>query len=224
MLQTACAAAAGSAQIARDLIAVKQFRASVTRNRSRLGAGNRWSGVTSQLLPPPGWYPDPSGEAASRWFDGREWTRHVSGVAPAPPNPAEAALAPSPIANPVPVAASPVALGVRLSADPRATARPWSTAPAARPEPALSDPILYWVMPVGRTWQAVVAPYLGLLAFFPFLGLIFGIAAIFIGIAALRLPSPDPRHGGRGRPILGMALGAVGALFWICVLVASLFS
>ena len=79
-------------------------------------------------------------------------------------------------------------------------------------------------MPVGRTWQAVVAPYLGLLAVIPFLGLIFGIAAIFVGMTALRLPSPDPRHGGRGRPILGMALGAIGALFWICVSVASLFS
>lgn len=34
--------------------------------------------------PPAGWYPDPSGEAAARWWDGTAWTEHVTGgVAPA---------------------------------------------------------------------------------------------------------------------------------------------
>ncbi|QWY84735.1 hypothetical protein SEA_YUNGMONEY_49 [Gordonia phage YungMoney] len=26
--------------------------------------------------PPPGWYADPDGAAAQRWWDGREWTEH----------------------------------------------------------------------------------------------------------------------------------------------------
>lgn len=28
-------------------------------------------------LPPPGWYPDPSGQAAHRWWDGSRWTDHL---------------------------------------------------------------------------------------------------------------------------------------------------
>ncbi len=31
-------------------------------------------------LPPPGWYPDPGGTYAARWFDGRGWTEQVMGV------------------------------------------------------------------------------------------------------------------------------------------------
>ena len=33
--------------------------------------------------PPPGWYPDPAGGAATRWWDGQGWTEHVQ--QPAPP-------------------------------------------------------------------------------------------------------------------------------------------
>jgi hypothetical protein len=29
--------------------------------------------------PPPGWHPDPSGQAAQRYWDGHQWTEHVSG-------------------------------------------------------------------------------------------------------------------------------------------------
>lgn len=28
-------------------------------------------------LPPAGWFPDPTGQATYRWWDGREWTPHV---------------------------------------------------------------------------------------------------------------------------------------------------
>ncbi|HEY5097961.1 MAG TPA: DUF2510 domain-containing protein, partial [Acidimicrobiales bacterium] len=34
---------------------------------------------TPQGGPPPGWYPDPSGERAWRWWDGARWTAHASG-------------------------------------------------------------------------------------------------------------------------------------------------
>lgn len=32
--------------------------------------------------PPPGWYPDPSGEKAWRWWDGYDWTAHASDPTP----------------------------------------------------------------------------------------------------------------------------------------------
>lgn len=33
---------------------------------------------------PPGWYPDPSGQPANRWWDGVQWTPHVQPWAPPP--------------------------------------------------------------------------------------------------------------------------------------------
>jgi uncharacterized RDD family membrane protein YckC len=36
-------------------------------------------------LPPPGWYPDPSGQLLQRWWDGVRWTEHVA--TPPPPSP-----------------------------------------------------------------------------------------------------------------------------------------
>lgn len=34
------------------------------------------------MSPPPGWYPDPSGQAGLRWWDGVAWTTSTSGAAP----------------------------------------------------------------------------------------------------------------------------------------------
>ncbi|NMD25613.1 MAG: DUF2510 domain-containing protein, partial [Actinobacteria bacterium] len=36
--------------------------------------------------PPAGWYPDPSGRAPFRYWDGARWTEHTDqGTAPSPP-------------------------------------------------------------------------------------------------------------------------------------------
>lgn len=34
--------------------------------------------------PPPGWYQDPTAQAALRWWDGSRWTGHTSVTAPQP--------------------------------------------------------------------------------------------------------------------------------------------
>ncbi|SFK87331.1 phospholipid scramblase-related protein [Geodermatophilus ruber] len=49
----------------------------------------------TQPPPPPGWYPDPAGSGATRWWDGQGWTDHV-GQAAAPPAPAVTAQAHGP--------------------------------------------------------------------------------------------------------------------------------
>ena len=40
--------------------------------------------AVTQPPPPPGWYPDPSGAAGTRWWDGQGWTEHVQQAAPPP--------------------------------------------------------------------------------------------------------------------------------------------
>lgn len=50
--------------------------------------------------PPPGWYPDPSGQAPFRYWDGTRWTEHTNQGAPAPVQPVQ--YAPQPGTPPVP--------------------------------------------------------------------------------------------------------------------------
>lgn len=42
---------------------------------------------SSPQLPPPGWYPDPTGQATHRWWSGTEWTNDVHTPAAAPTAP-----------------------------------------------------------------------------------------------------------------------------------------
>jgi hypothetical protein len=78
----------------------------------------------------------------------------------------------------------------------------------------------YWLLPVGRPWQAVVAPWVGFAGLFiPFLG----IAAIVLAVLALRLPK-DPHHRGRGRPIVAIVLGVITTGYWAGILGAALLS
>ena len=39
------------------------------------------------MATPAGWYPDPSGTAQQRYFDGQQWTEHYAGYASLPPPP-----------------------------------------------------------------------------------------------------------------------------------------
>lgn len=56
-------------------------------------------------MPEPGWYDDPTGESPQRWWDGEQWTEHVSG-APTPPPPGPGADPGATMAAPLPMPAA----------------------------------------------------------------------------------------------------------------------
>jgi len=85
-----------------------------------------------------GWYSDPQGLGALRYFDGAAWTQHV---------------APAPVAAATLVAGGPTPFG----------AQPYLAPPGLGADP--SDPV-HWVLPTGRTWQSVAAGYVALFAMF----------------------------------------------------------
>lgn len=70
---------------------------------------------------------------------------------------------------------------------------------------------LHYIVPVGRSWQSVTAPYLGLFSLVPIpvLSALVGGAAITLGVIALR-KAKSGGHG-TGRAIVAIVLGAIGA-------------
>jgi len=79
--------------------------------------------------PPPGWYPDPGGSSAHRWWNGAGWTESLQPVAAPPAAPVPVAV---PVATPVPVQPGEVPFGTprvpaaghaRLHASPTAARR-----------------------------------------------------------------------------------------------------
>jgi hypothetical protein len=71
---------------------------------------------------------------------------------------------------------------------------------------------LHYIVPIGRSWQSVLAPYLGLLSLapVPIIGQLLGAGGIVLGIIALR----RARTGGHGtgRAIVGIVLGSIGII------------
>jgi hypothetical protein len=95
--------------------------------------------------------------------------------------------------------------------------------PSARPRDQ-PDAVERMILPVGRPASAIAAGYLGLFAFFPFIGLIAGILAVIFGGLALQTLRRDPSLSGRGRAWFGIIAGAPLALLWGAVLLILLFT
>lgn len=94
------------------------------------------------------------------------------------------------------------------------------------PPPALTgkeDP-LYWVIPVGRPWQAIVAGYLGIACTIMWLlgpvGVVFGAASVAFGIAGLKVAERQ-RSGGQARSWFGVIAGALSIVASIWLITAS---
>ena len=89
----------------------------------------------------------------------------------------------------------------------------WQPAPD-RPGAHPTD-ALHWIAPVGRSWQSIVAGYVGL---FSLLLWPLGVVAIGLGFWALRVG----RRGGhgRGRAVFAIIAGALGVAAMVLVLVS----
>src|SRR5262249_2400823 len=107
--------------------------------------------------------------------------------------------------------------GEELFEDPRS---------ARSPGDASATQGLQWLVPIGRSGWAIAAGYLGLLSCIPLVGMVLGPLAITTGILGLRHSSRNPRLGGRGRAIFGIAFGTLnflwGAFLFAAVVVQAL--
>jgi hypothetical protein len=122
-----------------------------------------------QPTTPPGWYADPQDARQVRWFDGVQWTAHVS------PKPA-----------------------------------------AAQPFGQHPDSAAHWLLPVGRSWQSIVAGYLGLFSIL----LLPGPFAIAFGVWGLVVANREGSHG-RGRSIFGIIAGTLATIVLLVIFVQS---
>jgi hypothetical protein len=93
--------------------------------------------------------------------------------------------------------------------------------PADRPRSA-PDAVERMLVPSGRPASAIAAGYMGLLALFPAVGLVFGILGIVFGIIALKTISRDRALSGKGRAWFGIICGGLMALLWGLALVGLL--
>lgn len=76
------------------------------------------------------------------------------------------------------------------------------------PRPPSHDPLVRWAVPIGRSYWAIAAGYLGLFS----LLCVPGPFAVAAGILALYDIRKHPGLGGKGRAIFGIVLGGLGTI------------
>jgi hypothetical protein len=87
--------------------------------------------------------------------------------------------------------------------------------PTARPRDPAPSGLDRALLPVGRPVSAIIAGYCGLIAFFPFVGIVFGIVGVILGVYSLNEMKRNPELSGRGRAWFGIVAGATLTLLWI---------
>jgi hypothetical protein len=92
--------------------------------------------------------------------------------------------------------------------------------PTLAPRPPASSSLERMVIPVDVPTSAIAAGYLGLLAFVPLVGALFGVLAVVCGRRALKTIHANPALHGKGRAWFGIIIGAPLAILWGFFLVA----
>lgn len=190
--------------------------------------------MTQSVDVEPGWYDDRYTPGVVRWFDGQAWTEHTRPVAaPAPPVPAAAVPShrlggdayPTSRFGSLP-ATQPYATppnATPLHGAPHHVAEPFGTdGYAPRPSASLGagpSDAMHWILPVGRSWQSVVAGYVGLVAL-----LVFPLAPVAIGFGVWALVKARTGGHGRGRAVFAIVAGVIGIGVGVLVLLPGLLA
>ena len=108
-----------------------------------------------------GWYDDPAGGGALRWWDGGAWTEHVHEVQPSPAPSAVPASVPVPAPTALPALPTEASDGVIHVVQPRFTERP----PLSR---RIGDAVNWWLTPQRQVssddWRAAETSFVFALA------------------------------------------------------------
>lgn len=79
------------------------------------------------------------------------------------------------------------------------------------------------LLPVGRSGWAIASGYLGLLAVFPLVGVLFGLGAVITGLLAIKEINRNPQRHGMPRAIFGIVMGALFSVVYI-IMIASMIA
>jgi hypothetical protein len=94
----------------------------------------------------------------------------------------------------------------------------WSGGDGSVPVPEVgAPPKSSRLVPEGYSGWAVATGFLGMLALVPYVGLLFGLLAVASAPIAFRRLNRDPHLLGKRRVIVGLILGAIGALYNVFV-------